>query len=103
MVLSGLYLKVSPRLYELLIRFHPTTKKLGKMTLLISSNFLQLVVTALSVYWAGWIIYCRFFHPLRSIPGPFLASISRVWIVYKTGRGDMEYTQRALHKKYGIF
>ncbi|RAH49950.1 cytochrome P450, partial [Aspergillus brunneoviolaceus CBS 621.78] len=47
------------------------------------------------------IIYCRFFHPLRSIPGPFLASVSRIWIVYHTATGRMEHTQRALHKRYG--
>ncbi|KAL8994648.1 MAG: hypothetical protein Q9188_007009 [Gyalolechia gomerana] len=32
---------------------------------------------------------------------PFLASISRIWIILKTMEGDMEHTQRALHKKHG--
>lgn len=54
------------------------------------------------IYFLGWIMYCRYFHPLRSIPGPFLASISRVWIVYKTWMGNMEHTQRALHEKHGM-
>ncbi|EPE33442.1 Cytochrome P450 [Glarea lozoyensis ATCC 20868] len=49
----------------------------------------------------SWIIYCRYFHPLRSVPGPFLASISRSWIVFNTASGRMEHTQRRLHKKYG--
>ena len=61
----------------------------------------QTAVTVISIYLVGWVIYCRYFHPLRSIPGPYLASISRAWIVYKTLRGDMEHTQRALHKKHG--
>lgn len=75
----------------------------GKMLQLISSiSPIQLVTTAIFGYWILWIFYARFFHPLRSVPGPFLASISRAWIVDKTGRGDMEYTQRALHKKYGM-
>jgi len=53
------------------------------------------------LYLVGWIIYCLYLHPLRSIPGPFLASISRAWIVFKTWTGDMEHTQRALHNKHG--
>ncbi|KAL8723382.1 MAG: hypothetical protein Q9225_000298 [Loekoesia sp. 1 TL-2023] len=63
--------------------------------------FIQTAVAAVIIYEVGWIIYCRFFHPLRSIPGPFLASTSRAWIVFKTAAGDMEHTQRALHKKHG--
>ena len=59
-------------------------------------------VVAAIIYLLGWIIYCRLFHPLRAIPGPFLASISRTWVVFKTWRGDMEHTQRALHAKHGI-
>ncbi len=63
---------------------------------------LQTAVAAVVTYLLGWIIYCRFFHPLRTIPGPFLASVSRIWVVFKTWRGDMEHTQRALHAKHGI-
>lgn len=62
---------------------------------------IQTAFAAVLIYLLGWIIYCRYFHPLRSIPGPFLASISRAWIVFKTIIGDMEHTQRALHKEYG--
>ncbi|RAH70080.1 cytochrome P450 [Aspergillus aculeatinus CBS 121060] len=61
----------------------------------------QLATVGLIIYEASWIIYCRFFHPLRSIPRPFLASVSRIWIVYHTATGRMEHTQRALHKRYG--
>ena len=64
-------------------------------------SLIQTAVTAVFIYLIGWIIHCRYFHPLRSIPGPFLASISRAWISYRTMTGDMEHTQRALHKKHG--
>jgi hypothetical protein len=64
-------------------------------------TLLQPIAIGLIIYEAGWLIYCRFFHPLRSIPGPFLASASRLWVVLNTAKGDMEHTQRALHKKYG--
>ena len=63
---------------------------------------LQTAASAVAIYLASWIIYCRYLHPLRAIPGPFLASISRAWIVWRTASGDMEYTQRALHRKHGM-
>ncbi|KAL3478465.1 cytochrome P450 [Aspergillus californicus] len=52
-------------------------------------------------YWAAWIIYARCFHPLAKFPGPFWASISRIWTVLHVLPGDAEKTQRQLHAKYG--
>lgn len=69
---------------------------------IVNLSLMQTAVTALCLYFIGWIVYCRLLHPLRSIPGPFFASISRAWIVFSTAKGDMELTQRALHRKYGI-
>ncbi|KAH7409032.1 cytochrome P450 oxidoreductase [Cadophora sp. MPI-SDFR-AT-0126] len=62
--------------------------------------FLRTILAAGVTYELGWILYCRYFHPLRSIPGPFLASFSRTWIVFMTASGSMEKTERALHKKH---
>ena len=53
------------------------------------------------IYWILWIIYARTLHPLAGIPGPWLASVSRVWIILKTRRGHMDEIQRALHAQYG--
>ena len=64
-------------------------------------SLLQATATAVSGYLLGWVIYCRYFHPLCAIPGPFLASVSRAWIAFHTARGNMEFAQRALHKKHG--
>lgn len=61
----------------------------------------QTLLLALLTCQVGWVVYCRYFHPLCSIPGPLLASFSRTWIVFHTMRGDMEHTQRALHRRYG--
>lgn len=61
----------------------------------------QTAASAVAIYLTSWIIYCRYLHPLRAIPGPFLASVSRAWIVWRTASGDMEHTQRALHWKHG--
>lgn len=61
-----------------------------------SSILLIAIIPALT-----WIIYQRFFHPLASIPGPFFASISRLWITKHSWDGDMNTTMIALHKKHG--
>lgn len=48
-----------------------------------------------------YIIYQRYFHPLASIPGPFWASLSRLWMAKHSWDGDMNTTMIALHEKYG--
>lgn len=60
-----------------------------------------LLLCTVLVYWVGWVIYCRTWHPLAKIPGPFLASISRLWVMHQTYQGKMDIIQRALHDKYG--
>lgn len=50
---------------------------------------------------AAWIVYARFFHPLAGIPGPFWASISRMWLGAQVSSGKSEYVQRELHRKHG--
>jgi uncharacterized membrane protein len=42
-------------------------------------------------------------HPLRKIPGPFLARFSRLWELYEVVQGRFERTNVELHKKYGNF
>lgn len=66
-----------------------------------TSSLLYYVAAALVLYEASWIVYCRFFHPFSSIPGPFLASFSRLWIGGSVSGGRAEHTQRELHAKYG--
>jgi hypothetical protein len=48
-----------------------------------------------------WIAYARLLHPLKHIPGPFWASVTRLWIVHHVRKGDMDVVQRALHLEYG--
>ena len=54
-------------------------------------------------YWAVWIVYARWFHPLAKFPGPFWASITRVWTLLHVLPGDAEKRQMKLHAKYGLF
>lgn len=64
-------------------------------------TLLGLVVVALLAWEVCWIIYCRTYHPLAHIPGPFLASFSRVWIWKQARQGQMHETQLYLHKQHG--
>ncbi|KAK3988704.1 cytochrome P450 [Cladorrhinum sp. PSN332] len=52
---------------------------------------------------AGVIAYRRFFHPLRDIPGPPLASVSRLWHIYHILKGDQNLALIELHEKRGPF
>ncbi|RAR15515.1 pisatin demethylase [Stemphylium lycopersici] len=53
-------------------------------------------------YCVAWIIYARRFHALAKYPGPFLASITRLWLVIDVARGKPGETQRRLHRIYGL-
>jgi hypothetical protein len=48
------------------------------------------------------IIYYRYFHPLRHYPGPWLASITRLWLAWHHFRGTELQTQWMLIKKHGM-
>jgi hypothetical protein len=69
--------------------------------ILVSS--IEILLICLVTYAVGCGIYNRYFHPLRDIPGPFLASITPLWYwrAVRHARGD-EF-QLAIHKKYGKF
>ncbi|KAL4819371.1 cytochrome P450 [Aspergillus spinulosporus] len=71
--------------------FHIDTALLFQSALLVSL-----------AYWISWIIYTRWFHPLAQFPGPFWASVSRIWTVLHVLPGDAEKKQRKLHEKYGL-
>lgn len=62
-------------------------------------------VVFLLVFFIGslvaYVIYQRVFHPLASVPGPFWASLTRLWITKHSWDGDMHRTMIALHAKHG--
>ncbi|OTA33990.1 hypothetical protein BTJ68_05507 [Hortaea werneckii EXF-2000] len=66
---------------------------LSHMSLLLLAGICLLIVS--------YVVYQRFIHPLASVPGPFWASISRLWITKHSWDGDMSVTMIALHKKHG--
>ncbi|KAJ4392301.1 hypothetical protein N0V93_005926 [Gnomoniopsis smithogilvyi] len=58
----------------------------------------QLVVLIISVA-----IYRRYFSPLSGVPGPFWASITRLWQVSHILKGDQNLEAIALHNRHGHF
>ena len=56
---------------------------------------------AVCVTTASYIVYERFFSPLAGIPGPFWASLTRLWIVHLSWIGTTHEVIPELHKKYG--
>ncbi|KAI3548812.1 uncharacterized protein CCOS01_13119 [Colletotrichum costaricense] len=68
---------------------------------LITSSKLGILAALPILYWIGWVIYARTLHPLSNIPGPFLATVSRLWYIRKIWSEDVEKDERALHEKFG--
>ncbi|KAK1998422.1 cytochrome P450 4A10 [Colletotrichum falcatum] len=59
--------------------------------------FLVLLITYASLR----SVYNVFFHPLRRVPGPFLAKLSRLWLFYHDYHGNPHNHIRGLHQKLG--
>jgi hypothetical protein len=74
----------------------PILTSLGRVSLVLTS-FTSGLFTSL-------ILYCAFFHPLRHIPGPFPARISKIYAMYLCAKNMRYHEELArLHDKYGDF
>jgi hypothetical protein len=71
------------------------------LALPLSTWFSVILPASIVLYWILWAVYTRILHPLASVPGPFWASLSRVWYMYRIYAGDMHTVQRSLHERYG--
>lgn len=60
---------------------------------------LQLVLFV--VYLVGTAVYSVFFHPLRNVPGPPLAKLSKAWSRYGNLKGRKSHRIHDAHLKYG--
>jgi len=57
--------------------------------------------TIVAVLFVLRLAYKRYGSSLRGVPGPFMASFTRLWKLRQMYRGDMHLTDIALHRKYG--
>jgi hypothetical protein len=68
---------------------------------LIQSLSLINCFAALAVYYILSLLYSIFFHPLRRVPGPFLARFSELWRNIRYFRGSWLDDVVSLHETYG--
>ncbi|KAF1813184.1 pisatin demethylase [Eremomyces bilateralis CBS 781.70] len=62
---------------------------------------LSLGACTILIYVTWQILYMRFFSPLRNVPGPFLAKLSGIWLLFIEMAGKRAKTVHELHRKYG--
>ena len=48
-------------------------------------------------------LWRRYVSDIADIPGPVLASVSRVWNLWRLVRGDIDQRCIALHERHGIY
>jgi len=66
------------------------------------SSALPLYVVLLSVVTTiSWIVYQRLLSPLARIPGPFFASVTRLWLIRRATEGKMNRVMLKLHAQHG--
>ena len=65
---------------------------------------ISLALTLCFVYVTGLVVYRRLFHPLRNVPGPFLAAASGWYeFYYDVIRGSRYFCKiLKLHEQYGL-
>lgn len=67
----------------------------------VTSKTLVTVLCLIASYYTISTFYNLFFSPLKNVPGPFLARVTRWWEYFMVQRGvsNLEYVR--LHEKYG--
>ncbi len=68
---------------------------------LLALPALPLLLACLVVLPLAYVVYQRRFSPFAGIPGPFLASLSRLWMTKHSWDGDMNRTMIDLHREIG--
>ena len=71
------------------------------LSLLTVRSVLLIAVAFFILSWVEQIVRHRFFSPIRNFPGPFWASVTRLWIAYHCIKGDEVEVELDLHRKYG--
>ncbi|KAF2813426.1 cytochrome P450 [Mytilinidion resinicola] len=65
------------------------------------NGLLPILLCLLIVLPTIYVVYQRVFSPFASTPGPFWASLSRLWIAKHSRDGDLNHVMIDLHKRYG--
>ena len=91
--------------YNFLARFLHSSSLLTRsgipFVLNMFSHLLLVLPALLVLLQVVYRIYSSFASPLGSIPGPFLARITKLWYFWHVSSGKFEEDNIALHRKYG--
>lgn len=85
---------------------NPTTGNMSPISASLDVYFMSHVLLQ-KILWLGVValtvrlIFLRYFHTLSSIPGPFSAGLTRLWLVYATLTRQRHLIEANLHNKYG--
>lgn len=71
-----------------------------QLTNVASSVLLFQVSVVLLLVYVG---YQRYGSPLRNVPGPFLASVTPLWRLYRVLKGNWHLEIIELHQRYGAY
>ncbi|KAI1619965.1 cytochrome P450 [Exophiala viscosa] len=71
------------------------------MLSLSSYESLRWLILAISGYIVYTFLYPFLFSPMRHLPGPWYARVSKLWIIYKTVQGVRARSIHDLHRKFG--
>lgn len=63
--------------------------------------FKQHILLSVLVLLLARLVNRRYFSPLSSYPGPFLASVTRLWKVWVVSKGQTQQDFIRMHRKYG--
>jgi len=67
----------------------------------LAKKFLITLVLLATSYYLVPLLHSLLFSPLRRVPGPFLARVTRWWEYRMVLGGDSNQEYIRLHKKYG--
>lgn len=65
------------------------------------SRYLPSLAGLIFAWFLGSCLWYRYLSPISDIPGPFLASFSRLWLIQALRRGRAPRELLELHEKYG--
>lgn len=86
----------------LLDTIHHILTPLSFLTAFLTSSITLVIVSFLLLLLIHYIIYELYLHPLAHIPGPRLAALTKLWLVYRFRFDDIALLSVALHKRYGV-
>lgn len=68
-----------------------------------TAKHLLYILTPVFLYWVLPLLYSLLFSPLRKVPGPFLARVTRLWEFHSLWKGHSNLDFIRLHEKYGVY